>query len=69
MYIQPKVSLKKVTIGKVNMIIPTDEARDLKRTYPDAKISKYTSKIKEKNKSGPCVSIPVQEYLSGVCNA
>ena len=56
---------KKITFNGLVGHCSSETAKELKRKY--GKLLKVESTIKQHkvNKSGPCVSIPVSEYLSG----
>lgn len=65
MFINPSFSLKSVVVDGIQVILNSEEAKELRKKYPSARISALRKSRKVGHLSGPCVSIPVYQYLKG----
>lgn len=65
MYIAPKFSLKKVTIDGISLVLNSEEARELKKKYPEAEIQPLrsrTGKGRSRSLRSPAAILSPLEY-------
>lgn len=64
MFIAPKFSLKSVEIDGIKVILNGEEAKDIKRKYPSAKVKNLRRgrSLRADQKPGVCVVIKGEDY-------
>lgn len=69
MMVQPKFTLVNFIIDGINAVMNSEEARELKAKYPNAKIERLRqgrSSLREDQKPSKVRVIPVDQYLAGL---